>query len=166
MAPGPCAQGLLVVAPLARRAPVRQLPCVHPVLDGCGAHPGLARGGAQGGNGGLVETSGKVNLSIADSAYVSVAAPYGNGGTWLLDPTTLRIVASGGTSGSVGGANGASGWARRNCTSRSRRSSRRLPCSTMKPGGCEGRERVDMSRDGAVEEKPGSAAARATAPAV
>ncbi|MCV6163863.1 filamentous hemagglutinin N-terminal domain-containing protein [Pseudomonas aeruginosa] len=61
------------------------------------------------GNGGLVETSGKVNLSIADSAYVSVAAPYGNGGTWLLDPTTLRIVASGGTSGSVGGANGASG---------------------------------------------------------
>ncbi|WP_264985916.1 MBG domain-containing protein, partial [Pseudomonas aeruginosa] len=68
-----------------------------------------ARGGAQGGNGGLVETSGKVNLSIADSAYVSVAAPYGNGGTWLLDPTTLRIVASGGTSGSVGGANGASG---------------------------------------------------------
>ncbi|HFZ1876408.1 TPA: two-partner secretion system adhesin CdrA [Pseudomonas aeruginosa] len=69
----------------------------------------LARGGAQGGNGGLVETSGKANLSIADSAYVSVAAPYGNGGTWLLDPTTLRIVASGGTSGSVGGANGASG---------------------------------------------------------
>ncbi|WP_258164368.1 MBG domain-containing protein [Pseudomonas sp. 19064969] len=69
----------------------------------------LARGGAQGGNGDLVETSGKVNLSIADSAYVSVAAPYGNGGTWLLDPTTLRIVASGGTSGSVGGANGASG---------------------------------------------------------
>ncbi|ENC9896036.1 two-partner secretion system adhesin CdrA [Pseudomonas aeruginosa] len=69
----------------------------------------LARGGAQGGNGGLVETSGKVNLSIADSAYVSVAAPYGNGGTWLLDPTTLRIVASGGTSGSVGDANGASG---------------------------------------------------------
>ncbi|HBO1454806.1 TPA: MBG domain-containing protein [Pseudomonas aeruginosa] len=69
----------------------------------------LARGGAQGGNGGLVETSGKVNLSIADSAYVSVAAPYGNGGTWLLDPTNLRIVASGGTSGSVGGANGASG---------------------------------------------------------
>ncbi|MBH9331072.1 filamentous hemagglutinin N-terminal domain-containing protein [Pseudomonas aeruginosa] len=69
----------------------------------------LARGGAQGGNGGLVETSGKVNLSIADSAYVSVAAPYGNGGTWLLDPTTLRIVASGGTSGSVGGANGARG---------------------------------------------------------
>ncbi|MBG5666601.1 two-partner secretion system adhesin CdrA [Pseudomonas aeruginosa] len=69
----------------------------------------LARGGAQGGNGGLVETSGKVNLSIADSAYVSVAAPYGNGGTWLLDPTTLRIVASGGTSGSGGGANGASG---------------------------------------------------------
>ncbi|WP_457959903.1 MBG domain-containing protein [Pseudomonas aeruginosa] len=69
----------------------------------------LARGGAQGGNGGLVETSGKVNLSIADSAYVSVAAPYGNGGTWLLDPTTLRIVASDGTSGSVGGANGASG---------------------------------------------------------
>ncbi|MEQ0822281.1 two-partner secretion system adhesin CdrA [Pseudomonas aeruginosa] len=69
----------------------------------------LARGGVQGGNGGLVETSGKVNLSIADSAYVSIAAPYGNGGTWLLDPTTLRIVASGGTSGSVGGANGASG---------------------------------------------------------
>ncbi|MGV8664170.1 hypothetical protein ACV357_34405, partial [Pseudomonas aeruginosa] len=69
----------------------------------------LARGGALGVNGGLVETAGNVNLSIADGANVSVALPYGNGGIWLLDPTTLRIVASGCTSVSVGGANGARG---------------------------------------------------------
>lgn len=69
----------------------------------------LVRGGVQGGNGGLVETLGKVNLSIADSAYVSVVAPHGDGDAWLLDPTTLRVVAFDGTSGSAGDANGASG---------------------------------------------------------
>ncbi|MDR3476974.1 MAG: filamentous hemagglutinin N-terminal domain-containing protein [Gammaproteobacteria bacterium] len=46
-------------------------------------------GGAEGGNGGLVETSGHY-LNIA-GAKINLSAPNGVGGTWLLDPADLTI---------------------------------------------------------------------------
>lgn len=49
-----------------------------------------ARGGSQSGDGGFVETSG-TTLSALGS--VLVGAPNGQGGTWLLDPLDLEIVA-------------------------------------------------------------------------
>ena len=49
-----------------------------------------ARGGAQGGDGGFVETSGKRDLAFR--AKVDVSAPHGAQGTVLLDPTTINIV--------------------------------------------------------------------------
>ncbi len=48
-----------------------------------------ARGGAQGGDGGAIETSGE-SLSLA-SALVDVSAKHGNPGSWLLDPTDFVI---------------------------------------------------------------------------
>ena len=52
-----------------------------------------ARGGPQGGDGGLVETSSKGVLDVTGSADAS--APLGEPGTWLLDPNTVLIVAEG-----------------------------------------------------------------------
>jgi len=49
-----------------------------------------ARGGANGGDGGFVETSGKKFLDVTKAADVS--APKGKAGTWLLDPTNIEIV--------------------------------------------------------------------------
>lgn len=49
-----------------------------------------AKGGAHSGDGGFVETSGKVNLDF--DAKVDTRAANGNTGTVLLDPTTLNIV--------------------------------------------------------------------------
>lgn len=51
-----------------------------------------ARGGPQGGDGGLVETSGKGSLEFG--APADVAAPAGKPGTWLIDPSDIDIDAS------------------------------------------------------------------------
>ena len=52
-----------------------------------------ARGGANGGDGGLVETSGKRYLDVA-GIKVRADAQNGAAGTWLLDPYSLTITAS------------------------------------------------------------------------
>ena len=51
-----------------------------------------ARGGLQGGDGGLVETSSKINLQAFGGADAS--AENGQGGLWLLDPTNVEITAA------------------------------------------------------------------------
>ncbi|WP_077038293.1 YDG domain-containing protein, partial [Pelomonas sp. KK5] len=48
-----------------------------------------AHGGAQGGDGGLIETSG--GWLDARPAKVDVSAPHGKAGTWLLDPHDITI---------------------------------------------------------------------------
>ena len=53
-----------------------------------------ARGGAQSGHGGQVETSGHT-LGIGEDASVNAGAPQGAAGEWLLDPTFLDIIAGG-----------------------------------------------------------------------
>jgi filamentous hemagglutinin family protein len=57
-----------------------------------------ARGGAISGNGGLIETSGKQFLNL--TSIPDASAPKGIGGTWLIDPTDITIVAIGG--GAIG----------------------------------------------------------------
>ena len=64
-----------------------------------------AQGGVLGGNGGFVETSGRQTLAIAPTAQVITHAPQGTWGTWLLDPLTLTVVATGGTGAIVSGTN-------------------------------------------------------------
>jgi filamentous hemagglutinin family protein len=48
----------------------------------------LAKGGAQSGNGGFIETSGG---TLAFNGTVNTSAPYGETGTWLLDPKDLTV---------------------------------------------------------------------------
>jgi hypothetical protein len=62
-----------------------------------------ARGGAAGGDGGFVETSGKKTL-IVQEGYVNALAPNGKVGDWLLDPLSI-IVASAGAGTLVQAAN-------------------------------------------------------------
>ena len=50
-----------------------------------------ARGGASSGNGGFVETSSGGFLDVTNAP--DVAAPNGLGGTWLIDPRNITIVA-------------------------------------------------------------------------
>ncbi|MBV5335526.1 hypothetical protein JZU48_00425, partial [bacterium] len=54
-----------------------------------------ARGGANSGDGGFIETSG-THLSIADNMHLDTLAPYGKAGTWLLDPKDFNIAVAGG----------------------------------------------------------------------
>jgi len=61
-----------------------------------------ATGGAQGGNGGLVETSGG-NVQVGVAGKVITSAAKGATGDWLIDPTNIDIF-TGGTDG-VGGSN-------------------------------------------------------------
>lgn len=51
----------------------------------------FAKGGAQSGDGGYVETSGKW-LDLGDNVNVSTRAPAGQDGLWLLDPEHLWII--------------------------------------------------------------------------
>ncbi len=53
-----------------------------------------AQGGPQGGDGGLLETSGKAVLNVQD-AQVDASATQGIPGTWLLDPSDIDIINSG-----------------------------------------------------------------------
>ncbi|AET93661.1 hypothetical protein BYI23_D001510 (plasmid) [Burkholderia sp. YI23] len=50
-----------------------------------------AKGGAAAGNGGLIETSARF-IDVA-GAHIDASAPHGAGGTWLLDPYDVDIVA-------------------------------------------------------------------------
>jgi len=50
----------------------------------------FARGGSQSGDGGFVETSGKINLDV-NGSQINTLAPNGQAGTWLLDPSDLTI---------------------------------------------------------------------------
>jgi filamentous hemagglutinin family protein len=62
----------------------------------------VARGGSTSGNGGLVETSGKIGLDV-NGARVDTRAPNGQIGTWVLDPSDLTIQAGSGTDSNIGG---------------------------------------------------------------
>ena len=57
-----------------------------------------ARGGSVSGDGGFIETSGRQTLNL--TSMPDASAPNGDGGTWLIDPTDITIVA--GDNGAIG----------------------------------------------------------------
>ena len=57
-----------------------------------------ARGGPNGGDGGMVETSGHRALDV-EGLRVDTRASNGANGTWLLDPDTITVIPSGSDSG-------------------------------------------------------------------
>ncbi|WP_288255173.1 filamentous hemagglutinin N-terminal domain-containing protein [uncultured Hydrogenophaga sp.] len=57
-----------------------------------------ARGGAQGGDGGRIETSG---ATLAVRGAPDASAPHGKGGLWLIDPTDVTVAAGAGAIGSA-----------------------------------------------------------------
>jgi filamentous hemagglutinin family protein len=62
--------------------------------DTARVHGSLAvKGGKYGGNGGFIETSGKIGFEIAESPDISAAA--GKGGHWLIDPYNIVITSTG-----------------------------------------------------------------------
>jgi filamentous hemagglutinin family protein len=69
----------------------------------------IVANGAGGKRGGKVETSARTQFTVGESAFVSTASPGGTVGEWLIDPVSITVVGSGGTAGSVSGANGAAG---------------------------------------------------------
>jgi filamentous hemagglutinin family protein len=68
-----------------------------------------AKSGTQSGNGGLVETSGKNTLIVGNTAQVNTSSPQGLSGNWLLDPTSITVVAAGGIDPDVATANANAG---------------------------------------------------------
>jgi trimeric autotransporter adhesin len=65
-----------------------------------------AQGGAIGGDGGQIETSGS-QVSIGEDTSVATHAPQGTGGSWLIDPTDFTVGTGAGSdiSGATLGAN-------------------------------------------------------------
>lgn len=82
-----------------------------------------------GGNGGLIETSG-ASVKIKDTAKITTAAPKGETGTWLIDPYDFTIAPSG---GDVTGDAITAGLANNDVTIRTR--ARSATCTNV-PGGC------------------------------
>ncbi len=80
---------------------------------------GIARadGSGTGGAGGFVETSSAGWLGVGGNARVSTAGADGRHGTWLLDPDSIQVVASGGTATTPAGADGALGASTINASS-------------------------------------------------
>lgn len=75
------------------------------------AHGGTANIGGvidasapNGGNGGFIETSGKV-VNIDSSAKITAGSTYGKGGEWLIDPSNITISAAADANGAWSGGN-------------------------------------------------------------
>ncbi|MEH6527330.1 MAG: filamentous hemagglutinin N-terminal domain-containing protein [Sneathiella sp.] len=63
-----------------------------------------AQGGAKGGDGGFIETSGKA-VKIDDGITVNTLAAAGKTGSWTIDPDNLTVIETGGDGTSTIGAN-------------------------------------------------------------